>query len=169
MTLSKINLYNSLKAKSIIFDYKSKGKKVVFTNGCFDIIHKGHKIYLKAARELGDFLIIGLNSDSSVKALKGPGRPVNDENFRAKNLLKLDYVDAVTIFCEKTPNNLVHVLSPDLIVKGGDYKQEEVIGGDHVRSYGGKVVILPYVPGYSTTNIIKQRQGKDLTAGEASD
>lgn len=169
MTLSKINLYNSSKAKSIIFDYKSKGKKVVFTNGCFDIIHKGHKIYLKAARELGDFLIIGLNSDFSVKALKGPGRPVNDENFRAKNLLKLDYVDAVTIFCEKTPNNLVHVLSPDLIVKGGDYKQEEVIGGDHVRSYGGKVVILPYVPGYSTTNIIKQSQGKDLTAGEASD
>ena len=169
MTLSKINLYNSSKAKSIIIDYKSKGNKVVFTNGCFDIIHKGHKIYLKAARELGDFLIIGLNSDSSVKALKGLDRPVNDENFRAKNLLKLGYVDAVTIFSEKTPNNLIHNLSPDLIVKGGDYKVEEVVGGDHVQSYGGKVVILPYVPGYSTTNIIKQSQGKDLTAGEASD
>ena len=169
MTLSKINLYNSSKAKSIIIDYKSKGNKVVFTNGCFDIIHKGHKTYLKAARELGDFLIIGLNSDSSVKALKGLDRPVNDENFRAKNLLKLGYVDAVTIFSEKTPNNLIHNLSPDLIVKGGDYKVEEVVGGDHVQSYGGKVVILPYVPGYSTTNIIKKSQGKDLTAGEASD
>ena len=169
MTLSKINLYNSSKAKSIIIDYKRKGNKVVFTNGCFDIIHKGHKIYLKAARELGDFLIIGLNSDSSVKALKGLDRPVNDENFRAKNLLKLGYVDAVTIFSEKTPNNLIHNLSPDLIVKGGDYKVEEVVGGDHVQSYGGKVVILPYVHGYSTTNIIKQSQEKGLTAGEASD
>ena len=108
MTASKI--YNSSEAKSIIFDHKNNQKKVVFTNGCFDIIHKGHKIYLIAARELGDFLIIGLNSDSSVRQLKGLDRPVVDQNNRAKNLLKLDYVNAVTIFSELTPELLIHDL-----------------------------------------------------------
>ena len=159
---------NSLEAKSIIFDYKNKGKKVVFSNGCFDIIHKGHKTYLNAARELGDFLIIGLNSDSSVRELKGSNRPVIDQNNRANNLLKLDCVDAVTIFNEDTPEKLINDLSPDLIVKGGDYKPEEVIGADYVQSYGGEVIILPFVPGYSSTNIIMRMQGKDLTEGESS-
>ena len=164
----KTNIYKSSEAKSIIFDYKNKGKKVVFTNGCFDIIHKGHKTYLKAAKRLGDYLIIGLNSDSSVRELKGLDRPINDQNNRAKNLLKLDYVDAVTIFSELTPEILINDLSPDLLVKGGDYKPEEVVGRDFVQSYGGKVVILPFVPGYSTTNIIMNRREKDLTDGEGS-
>jgi|TARA_B110000438_G_scaffold58029_1_gene58021 D-beta-D-heptose 7-phosphate kinase/D-beta-D-heptose 1-phosphate adenosyltransferase len=164
----KTNIYKSSEARSIIFDYKNKGKKVIFTNGCFDIIHKGHKTYLKAAKKLGDYLIIGLNSDSSVRQLKGLDRPVIDQNNRAKNLLKLEYVDAVTIFSELTPEKLIHDLSPDLIVKGGDYKPEKVVGGDYVQSYGGKVVILPFVPGYSTTNIIMKRKGKDLTDGEGS-
>ena len=166
MTASKI--YNFSEAKSIIFDHKNNRKKVVFTNGCFDIIHKGHKVYLKAARELGDFLIVGLNSDSSVRELKGLNRPINNQNNRAKNILKLDFVDAVTIFGELTPKKLIHDLSPDLIVKGGDYKPEEVIGGDYVQSYGGQVVILPFVQGYSTTNIIMKMKGKDLTGGESS-
>tara|TARA_B110000196_G_scaffold317687_1_gene331349 strand:- start:2338 stop:2841 length:504 start_codon:yes stop_codon:yes gene_type:complete len=166
LTTSKI--YNSSEAKSIIFDHKNNRKKVVFTNGCFDIIHKGHKVYLKAARELGDFLIVGLNSDSSVRELKGLNRPINNQNNRAKNILKLDFVDAVTIFSELTPKKLIHDLSPDLIVKGGDYKPEEVIGGDYVQSYGGQVVILPFVQGYSTTNIIMKMKGKDLTGGESS-
>ena len=162
----KTNIYKSSEAKSIIFDYKNKGKKVVFTNGCFDIIHKGHKTYLKAAKRLGDYLIIGLNSDSSVRGLKGLNRPIIDQNNRAKNLLKLDYVDAVTIFSELTPEILINDLSPDLLVKGGDYKPEEVVGRDFVQSYGGKVVILTiYVHGYSTTNIIKQSQEKGLTDG----
>tara|TARA_B110000116_G_scaffold248417_1_gene241429 strand:+ start:130 stop:633 length:504 start_codon:yes stop_codon:yes gene_type:complete len=166
--LTRSKIYNLSEAKSIIFDHKNNGKKVVFTNGCFDIIHKGHKTYLKAARELGDFLIIGLNSDSSVRELKGLNRPINNQNNRAKNILKLDFVDAVTIFGELTPKKLIHDLSPDLIVKGGDYKPEEVIGGDYVQSYGGQVVILPFVQGYSTTNIIMKMKGKDLTGGESS-
>jgi len=168
MKLPKTKIFNSSEAKSIIFDYRNKGKKVVFSNGCFDIIHKGHETYLKAARELGDFLIIGLNSDSSVQQLKGLNRPIIDESTRAINLLKLDFVDAVTIFSELTPKKLIHELTPDFIVKGGDYKPEEVVGGDYVQSYGGKVVILPFVPGYSTTNIIMNRKGKDLTDGEGS-
>ena len=168
MKLPKTKIYNSSELKSIIFDYRNKGKKVVFSNGCFDIIHKGHETYLKAARELGDFLIIGLNSDSSVQQLKGLNRPIIDQRNRAINLLKLDYVDAVTIFSELTPKKLIHELTPDFIVKGGDYKPEEVVGGDYVQSYGGKVVILPFVPGYSTTNIIMNRKGKDLTDGEGS-
>ena len=168
MKLPKTKLYNSSEAKSTIFEYRNKGKKVVFSNGCFDIIHRGHETYLKAARELGDFLIIGLNSDSSVKQLKGSNRPINDQSTRAKNILKLDYVDAVTIFSELTPEKLIHDLSPDLIVKGGDYKPEEVVGRDYVQSYGGKVVIIPFVQGYSTSNIIKKREGKDLTEGDGS-
>ena len=168
MKLPKTKIYNSSEAKSVIFNYRNKGKKVVFSNGCFDIIHKGHETYLKAARELGDFLIIGLNSDSSVKQLKGLNRPINDQRTRAINLLKLEYVDAVTIFNELTPKKLIHELTPDFIVKGGDYKPEDVVGGDYIQSYGGKVVILPFVPGFSTTNIIMNRKGKDLTDGEGS-
>ena len=168
MTLSINKIYSSKDAKLIITNYKNKGEKVVFSNGCFDIIHKGHKTFLKGAKKLGDFLIIGLNSDSSVKELKGLNRPVNDQSNRAENLLKLGYVDAVTIFSELTPEKLIHDLSPDLIVKGGDYKPDEVVGGDYVRSYGGKVVILPFLPGYSTTKIIMESKGKDLTDRDTS-
>jgi D-beta-D-heptose 7-phosphate kinase/D-beta-D-heptose 1-phosphate adenosyltransferase len=168
MTLSKTKIYSSKDAKLIITNYKNKGKKVVFSNGCFDIIHKGHKTFLKGAKKLGDFLIIGLNSDSSVKELKGLNRPVNDQSNRAENLLKLGHVDAVTIFSELTPEKLIYDLSPDLIVKGGDYKPDEVVGGDYVQSYGGKVIILPFLPGYSTTKIIMEGKGKDLTDRETS-
>lgn len=153
----------------MIQNLKANGKKVVFTNGCFDIIHKGHTTYLELARELGDFLIIGLNSDISVTKLKGPNRPINQETIRATNLLKLDYVDAVTIFSEETPQKIIEELRPDFLVKGGDYEPENIVGADCVRSDGGQVVILPFIPGQSTTNIIEKQLGKDLTEEDAPD
>jgi len=153
----------------MIQNLKVNGKKVVFTNGCFDIIHKGHITYLELARRLGDFLIIGLNSDISVTKLKGPNRPINQETIRAINLLKLDYVDAVTIFSEETPQKIIEELRPDFLVKGGDYEPENIVGADCVRSDGGQVVILPFIPGQSTTNIIEKQLGKDLTEEDAPD
>ena len=164
-----MTLFSRTKAKFLIQNLKANGKKVVFTNGCFDIIHKGHTTYLKLARGLGDFLIIGLNSDASVTKLKGPNRPINYETIRAANLLKLDYVDAVTIFSEETPQRIIEDLQPDFLVKGGDYEADNIVGADRVRSYGGQVVILPFVSGYSTTNIIEKQLEKDLTEEDVSD
>jgi len=126
-------------------------KKVVFTNGCFDILHKGHLTLLKEARELGDKLIVGLNSDSSVKLLKGNNRPINDQNTRQEQLELIPYVDEVVIFEEKTPYELIKSLSPDLIVKGGDYTVEEIVGHDLAP-----VHIVPTVKGHSTTKIIEE-------------
>lgn len=164
-----MTLFSRTKAKFLIQNLKAKGKKVVFTNGCFDIIHKGHTSYLELARGLGDFLIIGLNSDTSVIKLKGQNRPINHETIRATNLLKLDYVDAVTIFSEETPRKIIEELQPDFLVKGGDYEPENIVGADYVRSAGGEVVILPFVAGHSTTNIIEKQLGKDLTEEDAPD
>ena len=164
-----MTLFSRTKAKFLIQNLKANGKKVVFTNGCFDIIHKGHTTYLELARGLGDFLIIGLNSDTSVTKLKGPNRPINQETIRANNLLKLDYVDAVTIFSEETPQKIIEELRPDFLVKGGDYEPENIVGSDRVRSDGGQVVILPFVSGHSTTNIIEKQLGKDLTEEDAPD
>ena len=126
-------------------------KKVVFTNGCFDILHKGHLTLLKKARELGDKLIVGLNSDSSVKLLKGNNRPINDQNTRQEQLELIPYVDEVVIFEEETPYELIKSLSPDLIVKGGDYTVEEIVGHDLAP-----VHIVPTVKGHSTTKIIEE-------------
>ena len=164
-----MTLFSRTKAKFLIQNLKAKGKKVVFTNGCFDIIHKGHTSYLELARGLGDFLIIGLNSDTSVIKLKGQNRPMNHEIIRSTNLLKLDYVDAVTIFSEETPRKIIEELQPDFLVKGGDYEPENIVGADSVRSDGGQVVILPFVVGHSTTNIIEKQLGKDLTEEDAPD
>ena len=164
-----MTLFSRTKAKFLIQNLKANGKKVVFTNGCFDIIHKGHTTYLELARRLGDFLIIGLNSDTSVTKLKGPNRPINQETIRATNLLKLDYVDAVTIFSEETPQKIIEELRPDFLVKGGDYEPENIVGADCVRSDGGQVVILPFISGQSTTNIIEKQLGKDLTEEDAPD
>ena len=164
-----MTLFSRTKAKFLIQDLKANGKKVVFTNGCFDIIHKGHTSYLELARGLGDFLIIGLNSDTSVIKLKGQNRPINHETIRATNLLKLDYVDAVTIFSEETPRKIIEELQPDFLVKGGDIEPENIVGADYVRSAGGEVVILPFVAGHSTTNIIEKQLGKDLTEEDAPD
>ena len=141
---------------------KSANNKIVFTNGCFDIIHKGHLSYLHQSKDLGDYLIVGLNSDDSVTLLKGSDRPINNQNVRAKNLLRLDYVDAVIIFSEETPGELIKLLLPDILTKGGDYQKNQIAGSNSVIKNGGKVIILPHLKGYSTTAIINN-QGKGLT------
>ncbi len=137
---------------------KNKGKKIVFTNGCFDILHRGHVTYLAEARKLGDLLVIGLNSDASVKRLKGPERPINNENDRRFVISQLKSVDFVEIFTEDTPLNLILTVKPNVLVKGGDWKIEQIVGGKEVQSMGGQVFSLNFVDGYSTTNLIEKIQ-----------
>lgn len=131
-------------------------QRVVFTNGCFDILHLGHVEYLEAASQLGDVLVVGLNSDASVRQLKGPTRPVLPQEARARILAALEFVEAVIIFDEETPEKLIEALRPDVLVKGGDYTEDQIAGASLVRAYGGEVVILPYIPGYSTTSLIQK-------------
>lgn len=130
-------------------------QKIVFTNGCFDIIHLGHIQYLAQARELGDLLVVGLNTDLSVKRLKGESRPVNPEFARAIVLAALQFVDFVILFDEDTPLNLIHTISPDFLVKGGDYSIDQIVEADFVIKKGGKVITLPFVEGFSSSNIIQ--------------
>lgn len=152
--ISKIKKTKTLvKALSAL---KGKGKRIVFTNGCFDILHVGHIDYLSKARRLGDILIVGLNSDSSVKKIKGKNRPINKESDRARVLSALYFVDYITLFNETTPENLIKKVRPDILVKGGDWKVEDIVGGAFVRSYGGKIKSIPFVKGYSTTSIIEK-------------
>jgi rfaE bifunctional protein nucleotidyltransferase chain/domain len=134
---------------------KQQGKTIVFTNGCFDIIHAGHVTYLENAKVLGDVLIVGLNTDDSVRRLKGKGRPLNDERDRAMVLDSLRFVDYVTLFGEDTPYDLIKEIKPDILVKGGDYTPETIVGADIVMQYGGKVVVIPLVEGKSTTGLIE--------------
>jgi rfaE bifunctional protein nucleotidyltransferase chain/domain len=130
--------------------------KIVFTNGCFDIIHRGHVEYLMKAHELGDVLILGLNSDSSVKKLKGKDRPIQDQESRAKILASISFVSYVVIFDEETPYNLIKIVQPDVLVKGGDYELKNIVGYDIVTGKGGQVLTIPYVEGYSTSFIINK-------------
>ncbi len=136
------------------------GQKIVFTNGCFDILHVGHIRYLQEAAKLGDILIIGLNSDASVKRLKGPERPINSEQDRSEMLGALGFVDYVVIFDEDTPLRLIKEIQPDVLVKGGDYLPENVVGREEVEARGGKLVLIPFVEGKSTTNLIEAIKGK---------
>lgn len=133
-----------------------QGKKVVFTNGCFDILHAGHVTYLSEAKKLGDILIIGLNNDDSVRRLKGASRPVNEQQDRACVLDALASVDYVCIFEEDTPKELIEKIIPDVLVKGGDYRIEDIVGADIVSKNGGEIVVLPFVKGKSTTSIIER-------------
>ncbi|MDR1036872.1 MAG: D-glycero-beta-D-manno-heptose 1-phosphate adenylyltransferase [Deltaproteobacteria bacterium] len=133
---------------------RERGGALVFTNGCFDILHPGHLDYLARARELGSELFVGLNSDASVSRLKGPRRPVNNEGARALMLSGLWMVDAVVIFGEDTPLKLIRFLMPDVLAKGGDWKPEAIVGGPEVIAAGGRVMSLPFLEGYSTTSII---------------
>lgn len=130
---------------------KPEGRKVVFTNGCFDILHRGHATYLAQARELGDLLVVGLNTDASVQRLKGPSRPVNCEHDRAFLLAALSCVDFVILFDEDTPAELIRQVRPDVLVKGGDYTLDNIVGADFVLQNGGAVTTIPFVDGYSTT------------------
>lgn len=138
--------------------------RLCFTNGCFDLIHPGHVQYLAEARALGDFLVVGLNSDASVARLKGPGRPLQDEAARAAILLGLRSVDAVVLFHEATPLELIRALQPDVLVKGGDYTPDTVVGREVVEARGGKLVLLPFLPGHSTSRIEQRiRSGRGVT------
>ena len=136
--------------------WRKEGKTIVFSNGCFDILHRGHVEYLSKAADLGDILVIGLNTDASVKRLKGPTRPVNDEKARAVVLAALEFVDAVIFFDEDTPYNLIKYVQPDVLVKGKDYKAEDIVGYDIVVGNGGRVETIELVDGFSTTNTIEK-------------
>lgn len=144
------------KAQSMIASWKVLGKTVAFTNGCFDILHEGHIFSLSAAAKEADYLVVGLNSDASVKRLKGESRPVNTQHSRALLLASLLMVDAVVIFEEDTPLELITALKPDVLVKGGDYTIEQIVGSKEVLANGGRVVINPIVEGFSTTGLIQQ-------------
>jgi len=140
----------------LLTTYRRENFKLVFTNGCFDLLHKGHLDLLLNAAAFGDKLFVGLNSDTSVKKLKGDSRPIQNEKTRAMKLLELKYVDHVIIFEDLTPQNLIHTISPDVLVKGGDYTKNEIVGAKHVISFGGVVKIIPLTPGFSTTSIIEK-------------
>lgn len=140
----------------IISILRASGMKIVFTNGCFDIIHTGHTRYLEKAKAEGDILVVGLNSDASVRGIKGERRPVNNETDRAEALSALKAVDYVTIFSEPDPYNVVAAIQPDVLVKGGDWPLDKIIGRDIVEARGGRVVNLPYIEGRSTTGIIEK-------------
>lgn len=135
---------------------QERGDRIVFTNGCFDILHPGHVTYLAAARTLGDALVVGLNSDASVRRLKGPKRPVLDERERATVLSHLEMIDFVCIFDEDTPYELISTLQPDVLVKGGDWDVSGIVGRDIVEARGGRVLSIPFVEGKSTTGIIER-------------
>lgn len=140
----------------ILAKARARGKKVVFTNGCFDILHVGHVDYLSKAKAMGDILVVGLNSDSSVRRLKGACRPVNRQLDRAKVLSALGFVDYITIFGEGTPEKLIKILKPNVLVKGGDWRKKDIAGAGFVTSCGGKVATIKFVKGYSTTSTIKR-------------
>jgi len=155
---SKITELSALKTQ--VENWKSEGKKVVFTNGVFDLIHIGHISYLSKAAELGDKLIIGLNSDTSVKRIKGESRPVNGQDSRGALLASFFFVDAVVVFEEDTPLNLITTLMPDVLIKGADYVIENIVGAKEVIANGGEVKTITFVEGYSSTSIIKKIQQK---------
>ena len=157
--MSPSDLYKIITKESFLL--KQDGKQIVFTNGCFDLIHKGHKDLLHYSSQLGDVLIVGLNSDSSVKKLKGTKRPIQSEKKRSLAILETKLVHKVYIFHEETPLKMINAIKPDILVKGGDYDKNEIIGSKEVLSWGGKIKIMPITPGYSTTKTIKKmkRQG----------
>lgn len=146
-----LNIEELKEVLNIIRNKKNENQKIVFTNGCFDILHRGHVEYLQKARELGDLLILGLNSDLSVKKLKGENRPINNEEGRAIVLSALESVDYIIIFNEDTPLELIKIIKPDILVKGGDYKIENVVG----REFAKETILIDFVDGYSTTKTIK--------------
>ena len=154
--LNKLNnkIYSLEELGNKVNAWKQAGEEVVFTNGCFDIIHRGHIEVLAQTADLGDRLIIGLNSDTSIQKLKGKNRPIIEEQSRAILLASLEFVDAVVIFSEDTPLKLISVLLPDVLAKGGDYEIETIVGHEIVQQNGGKVKLVPFVDGFSSTTII---------------
>lgn len=143
-------------------EWQKENKQVVFTNGCFDIVHLGHIDYLEKAAALGDILVVGLNTDASVSGLKGPSRPIIAESSRARLIAALGFVDAVVLFDEPTPLGLIRALGPQVLVKGDDYQQSNIIGADDVIAKGGKVMTIPLVKGYSTSSIVEKIKNEQI-------
>lgn len=156
LEIIKNKILNPEELRSIMAVKQMEGKTFAFSNGCFDLVHQGHIDYLSKSRDLADYLVIGLNTDSSVRRLKGPRRPINDEYSRALMLASFLFVDYVVMFDEDTPYNLIKTLQPDVLIKGSDYKVEDIVGYDIVTARGGKVVTLDFIPGFSTTLIEKR-------------
>ncbi|MFC2137017.1 D-glycero-beta-D-manno-heptose 1-phosphate adenylyltransferase [Bacteroidota bacterium] len=151
---NKIINLNDLKNKKAYWKFREQ--KVVFTNGCFDIIHRGHIEYLLKAASYGDILIVGLNTDESIRKIKGDNRPIMDEESRAMTLASLQFVNFVVLFKEETPLSLINSIVPDVLIKGSDYKKEDIIGYDIVKNAGGKIITIDFIEGYSTTSIINK-------------
>jgi len=151
---SKIYTLSDLKIQTD--KWKEKGDKIVFTNGCFDLMHRGHVEVLANTSDLGNKLIIGLNSDISIQELKGEKRPIIDENSRAILLASLQFVDAIVLFSEETPEKLIETIIPNILAKGGDYKVTEIAGHKVVLENGGEVILVPFIDGFSTTNIVNK-------------
>src|SRR6478672_10693824 len=149
-------IFNQEQLKARLNVWRLLEKKIVFTNGCFDLVHLGHVDYLANAADLGDKLIVGLNSDKSTSDIKGPNRPITDERSRAHILASMSFIDAVILFDEETPINLIKLVNPDILVKGADYTIDQIVGSDIVIQNGGSVQTLEYLPGYSTTLIEKK-------------
>lgn len=152
----RLKIKELAEAKKETDNLKSQNKKIVFTNGCFDILHIGHTRYLHAAREFGERLIVAVNSDRSVRSIKGPGRPVLNQEERIEILAALESVDLVVIFDQDDPLKVIKYLVPDVLVKGGDWKEDDIIGADVVKKAGGKVLTIPFISGYSSSQIIKR-------------
>jgi len=152
--INKICTLSNLKTK--VEKWKEKGEKVVFTNGCFDLVHRGHIEVLAKTADLGNRLIIGLNSDESIRELKGENRPIIDENSRAILLASLQFVDAIVFFTDETPITLIETIVPNILAKGGDYKIEDIVGNEVVIQNGGEVKTVPLTDGFSTTNIVEK-------------
>lgn len=147
---------NRSEAKATVAEWQNAGNSIVFTNGCFDILHYGHVDYLEKARAMGDKLVVGLNSDASVSRFKGTDRPIQDQNSRARILASLQFVDLVVLFDEDTPKDLISALIPNVLVKGSDYLAENIVGAEVVKKTGGEVKTIDFVPGYSTSRIIEK-------------
>jgi len=158
---SEKKIHTKAEAVDLVAQLRADGKKVVFTNGCFDIVHLGHVDYLEKARNLGDFLVVGLNTDSSVSRIKGPSRPVCDEKSRSRVMASFGFVDAVVFFDEPTPKELIEAIKPDILTKGKDYTVENIVGADFVIKAGGKVETIPLINGYSTSSVINKIQQID--------
>jgi rfaE bifunctional protein nucleotidyltransferase chain/domain len=156
MEKSSNKIVGLAEAKARVKQWQQSGKKIVFTNGCFDLIHLGHVDYLEKARQLGDKLVLGLNTDDSVSRFKGPQRPLQDQNSRARVLAAMQFIDLVVFFNEDTPFSLILELVPDILVKGSDYLTENIVGADVVKKAGGVVKTIDFVPGYSTTRIVEK-------------
>jgi rfaE bifunctional protein nucleotidyltransferase chain/domain len=161
LELVQAKIFDREKLENQLAVWRFKSQKIVFTNGCFDLLHLGHIDYLSKAKDLGDILIIGVNTDESVRRLKGDIRPITDENSRSTIMASLQFVSAVVLFDEDTPYELIQQVQPDVLVKGSDYKTEDIVGYDIVKAKGGEIVTIDYLEGYSTTGMLDKITGLD--------